>query len=130
MPSQSPVSYTHLDVYKRQAYVELHVEQGLALALDPDGEPDLIDPARAVAIGTEIWPHGRWEIDLFGEANHAGTTRLEDRLDAMLQFAAVVASARMLSLIHISMCIRDSCWPVTLPSSAKCSRSRAKMVNT
>ncbi len=77
------------------AYVELHVEQGLALALDPDGEPDLIDPARAVAIGTEIWPHGRWEIDLFGEANHAGTTRLEDRLDAMLQFAAVVASARM-----------------------------------
>ena len=77
------------------AYVELHVEQGLALALGPDGEPDLIDPARAVAIGTEIWPHGRWEIDLFGEANHAGTTRLEDRLDAMLQFAAVVASARM-----------------------------------
>lgn len=77
------------------AYVELHVEQGLALALDPGGEPDLIDPARAVAIGTEIWPHGRWEIDLFGEANHAGTTRLEDRLDAMLQFAAVVASARM-----------------------------------
>ena len=77
------------------AYVELHVEQGLALALDPDGEPDLIDPARAVAIGTEIWPHGRWEIDLFGEASHAGTTRLEDRLDAMLQFAAVVASARM-----------------------------------
>ncbi|HMT32651.1 MAG: allantoate amidohydrolase [Actinomycetales bacterium] len=77
------------------AYVELHVEQGLALALDPDGEPDLVDPARAVAIGTEIWPHGRWEIDLFGEANHAGTTRLDDRLDAMLQFAAVVASARM-----------------------------------
>ena len=77
------------------AYVELHVEQGLALALDPDGETELTDPTRAVAIGTEIWPHGRWEIDLFGEANHAGTTRLEDRLDAMLQFAAVVASARL-----------------------------------
>jgi N-carbamoyl-L-amino-acid hydrolase len=77
------------------AYVELHVEQGLALALDPGGESEMDDPTRAVAIGTEIWPHGRWEIDLYGEANHAGTTRLDDRLDAMLQFAGVVASARM-----------------------------------
>lgn len=77
------------------AYVELHVEQGLALALDPDDEPDLTDPTRAVAIGTEIWPHGRWQIDLRGEANHAGTTRLEDRNDAMLRFAGVVAAARV-----------------------------------
>ncbi|HMT89952.1 MAG TPA: M20/M25/M40 family metallo-hydrolase, partial [Dermatophilaceae bacterium] len=30
-----------------------------------------------------------------GEANPAGTARLDARLDAMLQFAAVVASARM-----------------------------------
>jgi N-carbamoyl-L-amino-acid hydrolase len=52
-------------------------------------------PTRAVAIGTEIWPHGRWQIDLRGEANHAGTTRLEDRNDAMLRFAGVVAAARV-----------------------------------
>ncbi|MGV1008242.1 MAG: allantoate amidohydrolase [Dermatophilaceae bacterium] len=75
-------------------YVELHVEQGRALAVGPDGEP-LDDPGRAVGIGTAIWPHGRWRIDIPGEANHAGTTRLEDRLDAMLAFAAVVASARV-----------------------------------
>lgn len=36
------------------AFVELHVEQGRALALAPDGSPDLTDPRRAVAIGTEI----------------------------------------------------------------------------
>ena len=76
------------------AYVELHIEQGRALALAPDGSEDLTDPRRAVAIATEIWPHGRWRIDLPGEANHAGTTRLEDRLDAMLSLANVVASAR------------------------------------
>ena len=46
-------------------FVELHVEQGRAL--------DQLD--RAVAVGTGIWPHGRWRLDLPGEANHAGTTR-------------------------------------------------------
>jgi N-carbamoyl-L-amino-acid hydrolase len=76
------------------AFVELHVEQGRALALAEDGTEDLTDPRRAVAIGTEIWPHGRWRLDLPGEANHAGTTRLEDRKDAMLSLAAVVTSAR------------------------------------
>jgi N-carbamoyl-L-amino-acid hydrolase len=76
------------------AFVELHVEQGKALALAPDGTEDLTDPRRAVAIGTEIWPHGRWRLDLPGEANHAGTTRLEDRRDAMLSLASVVTAAR------------------------------------
>ena len=76
------------------AFVELHIEQGRVLALAPDGTGDLSDPRRAVAIGTEIWPHGRWRLDLPGEANHAGTTRLEDRHDAMLSLVAVVQSAR------------------------------------
>ena len=75
-------------------FVELHVEQGKALALAADGGDDLDDPARAVAIGTDIWPHGRWRLDIPGEANHAGTTRLDDRRDAMLGLAAVVQSAR------------------------------------
>ena len=65
-------------------FVELHVEQGRALA----------DLDRQVAVGTEILAHGRWRIDLAGEANHAGTTRLEDRRDPMLALAAVIASAR------------------------------------
>ena len=78
-----------------RCYVELHVEQGKALAVGPDGEADLDDPARAVGVATSIWPHGRWRIDIPGEANHAGTTGLEDRLDAMLAFASVVASARV-----------------------------------
>ncbi|GAA2481187.1 allantoate amidohydrolase [Terrabacter carboxydivorans] len=75
-------------------FVELHVEQGKALAIAPDGGDDLTDPARAVAVGTDIWPHGRWRIDIPGEANHAGTTRIEDRRDAMLGLAEVVQAAR------------------------------------
>jgi len=76
------------------AFVELHVEQGKALALAPDGSEDAHLSGREVAIGTDIWPHGRWRIEIPGEANHAGTTRLEDRRDAMLGLASVVQNTR------------------------------------
>ncbi|WP_328917835.1 MULTISPECIES: allantoate amidohydrolase [unclassified Streptomyces] len=66
------------------AFVELHVEQGRAL--------DLQD--RAVGVASSIWPHGRWRFDFRGEANHAGTTRLEDRHDPMLTYANTVLAAR------------------------------------
>ncbi|WP_172451103.1 allantoate amidohydrolase [Streptomyces kasugaensis] len=66
------------------AFVELHVEQGRAL--DLSGDP--------VGIASAIWPHGRWRFDFHGEANHAGTTRLEDRRDPMLTYAETVLAAR------------------------------------
>jgi len=66
------------------AFVELHVEQGRAL--------DLRDAA--VGVASAIWPHGRWRFDFLGEANHAGTTRLDDRHDPMLTYAGTVLAAR------------------------------------
>ncbi|WP_151525900.1 allantoate amidohydrolase [Serinicoccus kebangsaanensis] len=65
-------------------FVELHVEQGRAL----------VDLGAPVAVASDIWPHGRWRFDFPGEANHAGTTRLEDRKDAMLGYADLVLAAR------------------------------------
>jgi beta-ureidopropionase / N-carbamoyl-L-amino-acid hydrolase len=66
------------------AFVELHIEQGSALnAL-----------GAAVGIAEGIWPHGRWRLDFTGRADHAGTTRLEDRRDPMLPYAATVLEAR------------------------------------
>ncbi|MEO7069968.1 MAG: allantoate amidohydrolase [Nostocoides sp.] len=73
-------------------FVELHVEQGRLLA---DLETDA-----PVAVGSDIWPHGRWRIDTPGEANHAGTTRLDDRRDAMLGHAASVIAARRAAEHH------------------------------
>jgi N-carbamoyl-L-amino-acid hydrolase len=61
-------------------FVELHIEQGRALA----------DLGAAVGVASAIWPHGRWRMDFTGEANHAGTTRMADRRDPMLTFAAAV----------------------------------------
>lgn len=66
------------------AFVELHVEQGVALAGTP----------HPVGVASAIWPHGRWRFDFRGEANHAGTTRMEDRRDPMLTYANTVLSAR------------------------------------
>jgi N-carbamoyl-L-amino-acid hydrolase len=63
---------------------ELHVEQGRAL----------VDRDAAVGVASAIWPHGRWRFDFRGEANHAGTTRLEDRRDPMLTYATTVLAAR------------------------------------
>jgi N-carbamoyl-L-amino-acid hydrolase len=72
------------------SFVELHVEQGRAL----------VDLDHPVAVGSDIWPHGRWRMDFTGQANHAGTTRLEDRHDAMLGYAAAVLAAREAATRH------------------------------
>ena len=71
-------------LHRIAGFVELHVEQGRGL----------IDLDQPVAIGTDIWPHGRWRINFPGEANHAGTTRLDDRRDAMIGLASTVLAAR------------------------------------
>ena len=42
---------------------------------------------------SEIWPHGRWRFDFAGQANHAGTTRMEDRRDPMLTYAMTALAA-------------------------------------
>ncbi|KRB73352.1 Zn-dependent hydrolase [Nocardioides sp. Root190] len=64
-------------------YVELHVEQGRAL----------IDLDAPVGVGSAIWPHGRYRYDIAGRADHAGTTRMEDRVDPMLTFAMTALAA-------------------------------------
>ena len=69
------------------SYVELHVEQGRGL----------VQHDQPVGVATGIWPHGRWRCRFGGEANHAGTTRLVDRRDPMLPFAATVLAARALA---------------------------------
>ena len=71
-------------------YVELHIEQGSALA----------GLHAAVGIAEGIWPHGRWRLEFAGRADHAGTTRIQDRRDPMLPFAATVLAARQAAAEH------------------------------
>jgi beta-ureidopropionase / N-carbamoyl-L-amino-acid hydrolase len=72
------------------AFVELHVEQGRGL----------VEVGAPVGVASSIWPHGRWRVELPGEANHAGTTRLTDRRDPMLGYARLVLAARVSAARH------------------------------
>jgi N-carbamoyl-L-amino-acid hydrolase len=72
-----------VDLSEVGCFVELHVEQGR----------DLVDRGVAVGVASEIWPHGRYRFDFTGEANHAGTTRMEDRRDPMLTYAMTALAA-------------------------------------
>jgi beta-ureidopropionase / N-carbamoyl-L-amino-acid hydrolase len=65
-------------------FVELHVEQGRALA--PLGA--------AVGVAEGIWPHGRWRLVFEGRPDHAGTALFPDRNDPMLPYASTVLAAR------------------------------------
>ena len=71
-------------------FVELHVEQGRFLE----------DTPHPVGVGSSIWPHGRWRMDFTGRADHAGTTRIQDRSDPMLPFAHTVLAAREAAIVH------------------------------
>jgi N-carbamoyl-L-amino-acid hydrolase len=74
-----------------QEYIELHVEQG---HLHTSAGVDGLTEDAPIGLATEIWPHGRWRFDLVGQQNHAGTTRLADRRDPMLDLARVILGAR------------------------------------
>lgn len=68
-------------------FIELHIEQGLGLA----------EAGLPVGTISGIWPHGRWRLTASGGADHAGTTRLENRRDPMVVAARAVTHARSLA---------------------------------
>lgn len=67
-------------------YLELHIEQGRRL--ESGGEP--------VGVVSAIAGLSSWHVKVHGESNHAGTTQLADRRDAMLPVARTVLEARQL----------------------------------
>jgi len=88
-------------------FVELHIEQGRARPVDVgastprNDEPHgLVDLDAPVGVAGAIWPHGRWRFEFAGRADHAGTTRLEDRDDPMLAYATAVLAARDTAMRH------------------------------
>lgn len=65
-------------------FFEIHVEQGLAL-----------DPAdTTLGVATRLSARGRWEWSVTGEANHAGTTPMAGRKDALVRAAEFVLAAK------------------------------------
>ncbi len=70
------------------AYLELHIEQGATLWRS------------GVRLGVVEGIVGirRYQVEFTGEANHAGTTAMEDRRDALVMAAPLVGAVREISL--------------------------------
>ena len=86
------------------AYLEIHVEQGLAL-----------DPADiSLGIATSLSARGRWEWQVVGEANHAGTTPMAGRRDALVRAAEFVLAVQRTAVAHegsVATVGRITPWP-------------------
>jgi N-carbamoyl-L-amino-acid hydrolase len=65
------------------AWLEVHVEQGAALR----------DDSAVLGVGTGLVPRERWTARVHGEADHAGTTPMAGRRDALVAAARGVLSA-------------------------------------
>src|SRR5947207_8655951 len=63
-----------------RCFLEVHVEQGRSL----------IDRGLALGIADVLAPRQRWRVEFEGEANHAGTTAMAGRRDALLTAARFV----------------------------------------
>lgn len=63
-------------------FLELHIEQGKALEKHN----------KTIGIITAIAGVKRYEITVFGESNHSGSTRMEDRKDALAAAAAFISA--------------------------------------
>ena len=86
------------------AYFEIHVEQGLAL--DPAGI--------SLGIATSLSARGRWEWQVVGEANHAGTTPMAGRRDALVRAAEFVLAVQRAAVAHegsVATVGRITPWP-------------------
>lgn len=69
-----------LDTSKAACWLELHIEQGPTL--DKYGEQ--------IGIVTGIVGLRRYKVTVFGHSNHAGTTMMADRVDALVSAAKLV----------------------------------------
>jgi beta-ureidopropionase / N-carbamoyl-L-amino-acid hydrolase len=68
-------------------WLEVHVEQGVAL----------VDVPAAVGVATGLAPRERWRATFEGSANHAGTTPMAGRRDALVAAARTVVAAGQLA---------------------------------
>ncbi len=68
-------------------WLEVHVEQGVVL----------VDVPAAVGVATGLAPRERWRAVFDGSANHAGTTPMAGRRDALVAAARTVVAAEQLA---------------------------------
>ena len=78
--SKEDLEAAALDTGRAKAYLELHIEQG----------PTLYHHGEKIGIVTGIVGLRRYKAVVHGQSNHAGTTMMEDRNDALVSAARIL----------------------------------------
>ncbi len=79
--SKADLEAAKMDFSKAKCWLELHIEQGKTLE----------EEEKEIGIVTGIVGLWRYGIRIFGESNHAGTTMMEYRKDALVRAAQIIA---------------------------------------
>lgn len=77
-----------LDTRRARCYLELHIEQGAIL--DKSGDK--------IGAVTGIVGLRRYKVTVYGQSNHAGTTMMEDRNDALVSAARIILTGNELAV--------------------------------
>jgi hydantoinase/carbamoylase family amidase len=101
-----------------RAYVELHIEQGGRLEKH----------RLSIGVVTAIVGISRARLTFCGRANHAGTTMMEDRRDALWAAAALVADVRAAALAEAGELVGTVGLLQVLPGAANVVPGEARMV--
>jgi N-carbamoyl-L-amino-acid hydrolase len=87
-----------------RSFMEVHVEQGRALA----------ERGQALGVATVLSPRQRWRAEFDGDANHAGTTPMPGRRDALVEASRFVLAAQQAALTRagaVATVGRLEVWP-------------------
>jgi N-carbamoyl-L-amino-acid hydrolase len=93
--SKSGLLAARRDPASLAGYLELHIEQG----------PRLYKAGAAIGVVTAIVGICSYHLRFLGRADHAGTTPMEDRLDASQGASAFILAARQLVLERFPGCV-------------------------
>ncbi|MBO5112480.1 MAG: Zn-dependent hydrolase [Lachnospiraceae bacterium] len=78
--SKEDLLHAQMDTSHAKCYLELHIEQG----------PTLYNHGEKIGIVTGIVGLRRYRVTVYGIGNHAGTTMMEDREDALVAASRII----------------------------------------
>jgi N-carbamoyl-L-amino-acid hydrolase len=88
--TRDSLAQSRRQVDRVRCFLEVHVEQGRSL----------VDRDLALGVADVLAPRQRWRVEFAGEANHAGTTAMDDRRDALLPAARFILSVDEVARSH------------------------------
>ena len=107
-----------LDTGRARCYLELHIEQGAVLEKHKE----------KIGVVTGIAGLRRYKITVYGQSNHAGTTMMEDRDDALVSAARIILKGNDLAVRMGGQFVETVGMMQVYPGSAPVIPGRVEMI--